>query len=82
MAVNCSVVPSGIVGIAGVTAIETNTAGLMVRVVEPLIAPKVAVTVVAPKATLLATPRLVTVAMPLLAVVQVAVISTSVLPSL
>jgi hypothetical protein len=44
------------VGIAGVTAIETRTAGLMVSVVDPLIVPEVAVTVVLPKATLLATP--------------------------
>jgi hypothetical protein len=54
--VNCSVVPSGITGIAGVTAIETSTAGLMVSVVEPLIVPDVAVTAVLPKARLLATP--------------------------
>lgn len=56
VAVNCSLVPSGMVGIAGVTAIETSTAGLMVSVVEPLIVPDVAVTVVLPRATLLATP--------------------------
>ena len=45
------VVPSGITGIAGVTAIETSTAALMVSVVEPLIVPDVAVTVVLPKAS-------------------------------
>ncbi len=56
VAVNCSVVPSGIVGIAGVTAIETSTAGLTVSVVEPLIVPDVAVTVVFPTTKLLATP--------------------------
>ena len=56
MAVNASVVPRGIVGIAGVTAIETSTAGVMVSVVDPLIVPEVAVTVVLPKAALLATP--------------------------
>lgn len=56
VAVNCSFVPSGMVGIAGVTAIDTSTAGLMVSVVEPLIVPDVAVTVVLPRATLLATP--------------------------
>ena len=53
---NCCVVPSGIVGIAGVTAIETSTEGLMVSVVEPLIVPEVAVTAVLPRATALATP--------------------------
>jgi hypothetical protein len=54
--VKACVVPSGIVGIAGVTAIETSTAVLMVSVVEPLMVPDVAVTDVLPKATLLATP--------------------------
>jgi len=56
VAVKASVVPSGIVGIAGVTAIETSTAGLTVSVVEPMIVPDVAVTVVLPRATLVATP--------------------------
>jgi hypothetical protein len=61
VAVNCSVVPSGITGTAGVTAIDTSAAGLTVTVVDPLIVdpaivPNVAVTVVLPTATLLATP--------------------------
>jgi len=56
VAVKASVVPSGITGTAGVTAIETSTAGLTVTVLEPLIGPKLAVTVVLPKATLPATP--------------------------
>ena len=56
MAVNCWLVPSGIVGIAGVTAIETSTAGLMVSTVDPMIVPEVAITVVLPKARLLTTP--------------------------
>ncbi len=56
VAVKACVAPSGIVGIAGVTAIDTSTAGLIVSVVEPLIVPEVAVTMVFPKATLLATP--------------------------
>jgi hypothetical protein len=43
-------------GTAGVTAIETSATGLTVTVVELLIVPNVAVTVVLPKATLLATP--------------------------
>lgn len=80
---NCSVVPSGIVGIAGVTAIERSTAGLTVKVVEPLIVPSVAVAVTLPNPTLLATPWLLTVAIAALAVVQVAVVvRTRVLPSL
>ena len=53
---NAWVVPSGIVGIAGVTAMETRTAGVTVRVVEPLIEPDVAVTLALPNPTLLATP--------------------------
>ena len=56
VAVKARVVPSGMTGTAGVTAIETSTAGLTVTVVEPLIMPNVAVTVVLPNATLLATP--------------------------
>jgi hypothetical protein len=50
------VVPREIEGIAGVTAMETKTAGVTVRVVEPLIEPEVAVTLVLPKPTLLNTP--------------------------
>ena len=56
VAVNCCVVPRGIVGMAGVTAIETRTAGVMVRVVEPVTDPERAVTVVLPIAALVATP--------------------------
>jgi hypothetical protein len=33
VAVNCAVVPSGILGIAGVTVIDTNAAGVTVKVV-------------------------------------------------
>ncbi len=36
VAVNCFVVPRGIVGIAGVTAIDTKAAGVTVNVVEPV----------------------------------------------
>jgi hypothetical protein len=56
VAVKACVVPSEMTGTAGVTAIETSTAGVTVTVVEPLIVPNVAVTLVLPKATLLATP--------------------------
>ena len=56
MAANCAVVPSGIVGMAGVTAMETRTAGVMVRVVEPVIDPERAVTAVLPAVTLVAMP--------------------------
>ena len=56
MAVNCCVVPSGMAGMAGVTAMETRTAGVIVRVVEPVIELEVAVTVVLPTATPVAMP--------------------------
>ena len=80
---NCCVEPSGRVGIAGVTAIETSTAAVTVTVVEPVIVPEVAVTVVLPKDTLLATPRLFTVAMVGVALLQVTVVvKFRVLPSL
>jgi len=83
VAVNCCVVPSGIDGIAGVTAIVTSTAGVTVKVVEPEIAPNVAVTLLLPKATLLTSPCPFTVAMLLSAVLQVTELVTSmVLPSL
>jgi hypothetical protein len=56
VAENCFVVPKGIVGIAGVTAIETNVAGFTVMVVVPETDPNVAVTPVLPMAMLAATP--------------------------
>jgi hypothetical protein len=83
VAVNCCVVPSGMVGIAGVTAIETRTAGVTVSVVKPLIAPEVAATLVLPTATLVASPCALTVAMVVSAVLQVtAFVRFRVLPSL
>jgi hypothetical protein len=83
VAVNCSVVPSGIDGIAGVTAIETSTAGVTVTVVDPEIAPNVAVTLLWPKPALPTSPGPFTVAIVLSAVFQVAEVVTSiVLPSL
>lgn len=75
--------PRAMVGIAGVTAMDTRAAGVTVKVVEPLIAPEVAVTVVLPKATLLARPWLLMVATLVFAVVQATeFVRTSVLPSL
>ena len=43
-------------GTAGVTATDTRTAGVMVRVVEPVIEPEVTDTVVLPAAALAAMP--------------------------
>ncbi len=56
MAVNCSVVPALIEGLAGVTAIDTKVAAVTVSAVEPLIEPEVAVIVVLPCAALVANP--------------------------
>ena len=69
-------------GIAGVTAIETNAAGVTVIMVEPLMAPDVAVTVVLPTTTLLTLPWASAVAIEASPVIEVTVVVTScVLPS-
>jgi len=83
VAVNAWVVPKGSVGIAGVTAIDTNTAGLIVKLVDPVIPFEVALTPVLPTARLVAMPCPFTVAIPESVVVHVTpVVSTSVPPSL
>lgn len=46
------------VGTAGVTVIESNVAGVTVKVVEPLIDPEVALIVLCPVVTLVACPTL------------------------
>jgi hypothetical protein len=76
------VIPRGVLGIAGVTAIKTKAAGLTFNVVEPVIAPEVAVTEVLPGWTPLASPWALTVAIVELPVAQAAVLVRSrVLPS-
>jgi copper chaperone CopZ len=83
VAVNCCVTLSGRVGIAGVTEIETSVAAVTVTFAEALIEPEVAVTPVLPIATLLAFPRLLTVATLEFALLHVAVaVRSRVLPSL
>ena len=86
VAVNCSVVPNGSVGIAGVTAIDTSTAAVTVTVAEPLIVdpltPDVAVILVLPSASPLTIPVLPTPAIAVFALLQVTFVSTNVLPSL
>jgi hypothetical protein len=62
VALNCSVVPRGMVGIAGVMARETNVAGVTVRVDEPAMLAAVAVMVVCPVEALVATPLTLTFA--------------------
>ena len=63
VAVNCCVVPKGMLGIAGVAAIETKAADVTVNVVEPVTDPDTVVAVVLPTATLVASPCAFTVAM-------------------
>src|SRR5207249_717901 len=56
VAVNLMDVPLAIVGLAGVIAIDTRCTFATVRLVDPLTAPRVAVIVADPMATLLARP--------------------------
>ncbi|MBA7684674.1 hypothetical protein ES703_93080 [subsurface metagenome] len=73
VAVNCCVLPSGTVGLAGVTVMETSSAAVTVRVVEPLIpvAGSVAVIVVVPGARAVARPPVAIVATGVLELAQV-----------
>jgi hypothetical protein len=60
--VNCLLFPTGIVGLAGVMAMEDRAEGFTVRVVFPEILRKVEVMVAIPAATAVARPLLLTVA--------------------
>src|SRR6202522_2365529 len=62
VAVNCCVAPLAIDGFAGVTAIDCSVAAVTVRVVEPLIAPDVALMVEVPTPAPLASPESLIVA--------------------
>lgn len=55
---NCCEVPTAIEGSGGVTAIETSADGPTVSDAEPLTGPEVAVMVVVPVATVVASPWL------------------------
>jgi len=82
VAVNCTDIPSGTDGLAGVTAIEFSTAAVTVSRADPLTEPKVAVIVVDPTDALEARPVLLMGATDPLEVVQVAVLVRSeVVPS-
>jgi len=70
-AVNCLVLPTGRLGLAGVMDMEDRVAGVTVRVVFPEILPEVAVMVVLPAATAVASPLLLTVATAVLDELQV-----------
>jgi len=82
VAVNCCVVPKGVLAGAGVIARETNTAGVILNVAEPVTVPEVAVTLVLPTATPLASPWLFTVAAAVFVLFQATVlVRSTVLPS-
>jgi hypothetical protein len=83
VAVNCCVAPVASEAFAGVTAIDTNTGAVTVRLVEPPIAPEVAWIGVLPAATPVAKPALVIVATAVFDGVQVtALVRFAVPPSL
>jgi hypothetical protein len=71
VAVSCSVLPKGIEPFTGVTAMESRAFALTVSAVLLLIAPEVAVIVVDPTATVLASPAVLIVATAVLDDVQV-----------
>jgi len=56
VAVNCRVVPSAMLGLVGVTDMDTSVAGVTVSVVDPDMLPDAAVIVVEPAATDVAKP--------------------------
>ncbi|HXO05101.1 MAG TPA: hypothetical protein VN884_05670 [Candidatus Sulfotelmatobacter sp.] len=56
VAVNCSVLPFAIDGLAGVTAIDTNVAEVTVSTVDPLTLPEIAMIVLEPAAFAVAIP--------------------------
>jgi hypothetical protein len=82
-AVNCCVVPRATEGVAGITAIEISWAGTTVNVLVSENAPAVAVIVVAPAATVVASPEPLMVAAEVDEEVQVTPLDKSwLLPSL
>src|SRR5437660_2401363 len=56
VAVNCWVIPNGMLEMAGVIARETNTAGVMLNVVEPVTVPAIVLTLEVLTATFVASP--------------------------
>jgi hypothetical protein len=71
VAINCWVVPAGMLGVAGVTIMEDRVAEVTVRVVLPEIFPEVAVMVALPAETQVARPLLLIVATDVFDEVQV-----------
>ena len=72
VAANCVVVPLAMLGLDGVTVMDTSVAGFTVSEVDPVMLPDVAVTVVDPTATEVAKPEVPIVATPVLDELQVA----------
>jgi hypothetical protein len=64
VAVNCSLVPAAMLGLAGLTAIDRSAAGATVIVVEPVMPEKSALTVEAPVESAVASPAVVMLATP------------------
>jgi hypothetical protein len=81
VAVNCLVVPTAMLELAGVTASETKVAPVTMRVAVPFTEPEVAVMVVVPVPRLVAKPVGSTVATPLDDEDQESDVSNCVLPS-
>lgn len=81
VAVNCLVVPTAMLGFAGVTATETNVAAVIVSEAGPLIEPEVAVSVAVPVPTAVTSPLVLTVATEFEDELQVSEVSSCVLPS-
>ena len=71
VAVNCSKVPFAIERLAAVTAIDTNVAGVTVKLVEPTTAPEIACIVLVPAPAAVTNPPAVIVATPVLCELQV-----------
>jgi len=76
-AANCGVIPTGMLGLNGVTDMKDRTAEVTVRVLFPEIIPEVAVMVAVPAATAVAKPMLLTVATDGLEELQVTCVVTS-----
>ena len=71
---NCCCWPATIEALAGVTAMDTNTGAVTVRLVEPLMGPEAALIVVLPAATAVASPPAPMVATEVALEVQAAVL--------
>ena len=81
LAVNCLVVPTDMVELAGVTEIETRLAAVTVSAAVPVTDPEVALIVVVPVPRLAARPELSTIATEVDVEDQVTAVSSCVLPS-